>query len=79
MVEQVGAGRLIWRADGASEEWSEIVYKYDLHYNETMEFKIQANFLKMSIHKSNGTTARKYTWSDHGESITACLSLYGCM
>jgi hypothetical protein len=36
----------------------EIVHKYDLQYNDTVDFKIHAFILKLTIYKFDDSTAR---------------------
>jgi hypothetical protein len=45
---------------------SEIVPRYDLEYNDTLEFKIQAFYLNMKIYMANTSTTRLYTCPDYG-------------
>jgi hypothetical protein len=47
-------------------KWAQIVYKYDLHYGDFVEFKLQAFVLKMIIYKADYSTARLYIYPDHG-------------
>jgi hypothetical protein len=46
--------------------WPKIVHKYDLEYNDTLEFKIQAFVLKTKIYKINTSTAKLHTFPNHG-------------
>jgi hypothetical protein len=43
-----------------------VVYKYDLRYDDVVEFKLHAFTLKMIIYKTDCSTARLYTCPDHG-------------
>jgi hypothetical protein len=45
---------------------AQVVYKYDLHYGDVVEFKLQAFALKMIIYKADCSTGRLYTCPDHG-------------
>jgi hypothetical protein len=41
--------------------WPETVYKYDLHRDNVMAFKLQAFDIKMMIYKADSSTAGLYT------------------
>jgi hypothetical protein len=48
------------------QNWVHVVYKYDLQYGDIVEFKLHAFALKMIIYKADCSTARLYTYPNHG-------------
>jgi hypothetical protein len=67
-----GGQMVLWR------NWLEIAQKYDLQYNNMVEFKIRAFVLKTTIYKSNSSTAMQYTYPNHALATT-CLFIYVCL
>jgi hypothetical protein len=54
-----------------------VVYKYDLHYGDVVEFKLQTFALKMVIYKADCSTTRLYTCPDHGWAVALLyMSVY---
>jgi hypothetical protein len=48
-----------------SRNWARVVYKYDIHYDDVVEFNLQAFALKMIIYKEGCSTTMLYTCPDH--------------
>jgi hypothetical protein len=46
-------------------KWAHTVYKYDLHYGDFGEFKLQAFVLKMIIYKADCSTSMLYICPNH--------------
>jgi hypothetical protein len=45
---------------------AQIVYKYDLHHGDIVEFNLQAVVINTIIYMADSSKARVYTCHDHG-------------